>query len=165
MKPKERRDSGEHELFRSRLDHIIKMSHPLVVLAKQIDWCHLETVFGEVYSDKPGHPPLPTRLMAGVAILKHMHNLSDEGLCAAWEENPYFQYFCGEEFFQHELVFDRSSMTRWRGRMGADKLAVLIQESLSVAVKTKAAKALLSLPKGPPTLPSWRLIPQCSPRM
>jgi hypothetical protein len=27
--------------------------------------------FGAVYTDKPGQPPLPTRLMAGLAILKH----------------------------------------------------------------------------------------------
>ena len=42
---------------------------------------------------------------AGLAILKHMHDLSDEVLCdRCWAENPYFQYFCGEEFFQHRLV-------------------------------------------------------------
>ena len=41
--------------------------------------------------------------MAGLAILKHMHDLSDEVLCDRWVENPYFQYFCGEEFFQHRL--------------------------------------------------------------
>jgi transposase, IS5 family len=70
--------------------------------------------FGAVYSDKAGHPPLPTRLMAGLSILKHMHNLSDEDLCARWVENPYYQLFCGEEFFQHKLTFDRSSLTRWR---------------------------------------------------
>jgi transposase, IS5 family len=29
-----------------------------------------------------GRPPLPTRLVAGLFILKHMHNLSDEVLCA-----------------------------------------------------------------------------------
>ena len=69
-----------------------------------------------------------------------MHDLSDEALCARWLENPYFQLFCGEEFFQHKLVFDRSSMTRWRQRMGEEKLAALIQESLSVATKTGAAK-------------------------
>src|SRR5215207_3943189 len=41
-------------------------------------------------------PPLPTRLMAGLAILKHMHDLSDEVLCARWVENPYYQLFsCG----------------------------------------------------------------------
>ena len=69
--------------------------------------------------------------MAGLAILKHMHDLSDEALCERWVENPYFQLFCGEEFFQHKLTFDRSSLTRWRQRMGEEKLVALIQESLS----------------------------------
>jgi IS5 family transposase len=36
--------------------------------------------------------------MAGLAILKHTYDLSDEALCDRWVENPYFQYFCGEEF-------------------------------------------------------------------
>jgi IS5 family transposase len=50
-------------------------------------------------TDVPGRPPLPTRLMAGLAILKHMHDLSDEALCDRWVENPYYQLFCGEAFF------------------------------------------------------------------
>jgi Transposase domain (DUF772) len=41
-----------------------------------------------VYDDDPGRPPLPTRLMAGLAIVKHLHHLSDEALCARWLENP-----------------------------------------------------------------------------
>src|SRR5262249_58659256 len=77
-------------------------------------WHFLEKRFGAVYTDRPDQPPLPTRLMAGLAILKHTYDLSDETLCDRWVENPYFQYFCGEEFFQHALVFDRSSLTRWR---------------------------------------------------
>jgi IS5 family transposase len=72
--------------------------------------------------------------MAGLAILKHTDDLSDEVLCERWVENPYYQLFCGEEFFQHRrLVFDRSSLTRWRNRMGEARLQALIQESLSVA--------------------------------
>ena len=71
--------------------------------------------------------------MAGLLILRHMHSLSDEVLCERWMENPYFQYFCGEHVFQHELQFDRSSLTRWRQRLGAERLAVLLQESLRVA--------------------------------
>ena len=102
-------------------------------LAAAIDWRFLEEHFGAVYADAPGRPPLPTRLMAGLAILKHMHDLSDEVLCERWVENPYFQLFCGEEFFCHQLPFDRSSLTRWRERMGEDKLVALIQESLAVA--------------------------------
>jgi len=37
-------------------------------------------------------------------------------------------------------VFDRSSLTRWRQRMGEEKLQALLQESLSVAAKTEAIK-------------------------
>jgi Transposase domain (DUF772) len=50
-------------------------------------------IFGAVSNDGPGQPPLPTRLMAGLAILKHMHNLSDEALCERWLENPDYQLF------------------------------------------------------------------------
>jgi transposase, IS5 family len=140
MRPRERRDSGERDLFRSRLDQIIDMKHALVTLARTVDWGLLEQAFGEVYTDGPGQPPLPTRLMAGLCILKHTYDLSDEVLCERWVENPYYQFFCGEEFFQHRLVFDRSSLTRWRNRMGEERLQALLQESLSIAVRTKAIK-------------------------
>jgi transposase, IS5 family len=140
MRPNERRASGQRDLFRARLDQIVDMAHPLAKLACAIDWRFLEARFGAVYSDKAGRPPLPTRLMAGLAILKHMHDLSDEALCARWVENPYYQLFCGEEFFQHKTPFDRSSLTRWRKRMDEEKLVALIQESLAVATRAGAAK-------------------------
>jgi transposase, IS5 family len=140
MRPRERRESGEHDLFRSRLDQIIDMDHPLAKLARTIDWGFLEDQFGAVYTDGAGRPPLPTRLMAGLAILKHTYDLSDEVLCESWRENPYHQYFCGEEFFQHRLPFDRTSISRWRARMGEERLAALLQESLAVATRTGAMK-------------------------
>jgi hypothetical protein len=140
MRPREQRETSEQDLFRSRLDQIIDMNHALGKLARAIDWRFLEERFGAVYTDKPGQPPLPTRLMAGLAILKHTYDLSDEALCDRWVESPYFQYFCGEEFFQHALVFDRSSLTRWRQRMGEEKLQALLQESLAVATRTEAMK-------------------------
>jgi IS5 family transposase len=140
MRPRERRDSGQADLLRSRLDQILNLAHPLVKLAGTIDWRFLEERLGEVYDDDPGRPPLPTRLMAGLAILKSMHNLSDEGLCERWVENPYYQLFCGEEFFQHRLPFDRTSLTRWRLRMGEERLMALLQESLAAATRTGAAK-------------------------
>lgn len=149
MRPKERRETGQTDMFRARLDQIINLEHELARLGRTIDWSFLETSFGAVYTDAPGQPPLPTRLMAGLAILKHTHDLSDEDLCARWVENPYFQYFCGEEFFRHDLPFDRSSMTRRaegalparrRQRMGDERLNALVQESLAVAVKTKALR-------------------------
>lgn len=69
-----------------------------------------------------------------------MHNLSDESLCERWLENPYYQLFCGDEFFQHRLPFDRTSLTRWRLRMGEERLMALLQESLAAAARLGAAK-------------------------
>ena len=90
MRPREQ-SRGQEDLFRSRLDQIINMNHELVRLAKTVSWETIEARCGEVYSDGPGMPPLPTRLMGGgLAILKHTFNLSDEELCARWVENPYF---------------------------------------------------------------------------
>jgi len=73
-------------------------------------------------------------------ILKHMHNPSDEVVCERWVENPYFQLFCGEEFLQHRLTFDRSSLTHSRQRMGDEKLVAVIRESPATATRTSAAK-------------------------
>lgn len=140
MKPREAVATGQGDMFRSRLDQIIDMGHEKVAMAGRIDWGFLAKRFGDVYTDGPGMPPLPVRLMAGLTILKYAENLSDEVLCARWLENPYYQYFCGEEFFRHDLPFDRSSMTRWRQRMGEERLATLLRESLAVAVKLGAAK-------------------------
>jgi transposase, IS5 family len=132
------RDDRQKDLLRPALEEIIDMGHPLVRLAAQIDWQFLDGRFGSVCQPGPGQPGLATRLIAGLFILKHMHNLSDEVLCARWVESPYYQYFCGELSFCHKLPFDRSSLTRWRQRLGEEQLAALIQESLSVAHKTGA---------------------------
>src|ERR1700681_4019544 len=140
MRPRERRESGEQDLFRSRLDQVINMDHVLAKLARTIDWGFLEEKFGAVYADGSGRPRLPPRLMAGLAILKHASNLSEGVMCEQWIENPFYQVLLGEEFFQRRLPLDRSSMTHWRNRMGEERLQALLQESLAVATKTGAMK-------------------------
>jgi IS5 family transposase len=132
------RDDRQKDLLKPALEAIIDLGHPLARLAREIDWGFVDRRFAGVCTAGDGHPPLPTRLVAGLFILKHMHDLSDEVLCARWVENPYYQFFCGEESFQHKLPFDRSSLTRWRQRLGAAELVALLQESLSVAHKTGA---------------------------
>ena len=132
------RDDRQKDLLRPALEEIIDLGHPLARLAAQIDWGFLDRRFASVCQAGPGQPGLPTRLVAGLFILKHTHDLSDEALCARWLENPYYQFFCGELSFCHKMPFDRSSLTRWRQRLGEAELVALIQESLSVAHKTGA---------------------------
>jgi len=69
MRPKECREGGQSDLFRARLAEIVDLGHSLARLAATIDWRFLEERFGTVYTDKPGQPPLPTRLMAGLSSL------------------------------------------------------------------------------------------------
>jgi IS5 family transposase len=132
------RDNRHKDLFRPSLEEIIDLGHPLARLSREIDWDFLDERFASVCAAGSGQPPLASRLVAGLLILKHMHDLSDEALCARWIENPYYQYFCGEESFCHALAFDRSSLTRWRQRLGEEHLSALLQESLSVAHKSGA---------------------------
>lgn len=139
MKPRLQVDEGSQDLFRSRLDSIINPRHELVRLATAIDWQRFDDAFAPLFSDV-GNPALPTRLMVGLNILKYMHGLSDPEVWARWIENPYYQHFCGEIYFQHAAPFERSSMTRWRQQLGEDKLAELIKESLTVAMRTGALR-------------------------
>lgn len=135
------RDDRQKDLLRPALEAIIDLGHPLVRPAREIDWAFLDGRLAGVCAPGAGQPGLPTRLVAGLFILKHMHDLSDEVLCARWLENPYYQFFCGELSFCHKLPFDRSSLTHWRQRLGEEELVALLQESLSVAHKTGALAA------------------------
>ncbi len=139
MKPSRKSSSGSDDLFRSRLVNIINLRHELVFLAEWIEWGFFDDAFDALYSEE-GRPGIPTRMMVGLHILKHMFDLSDERVCERWVYDPYFQYFCGEEYFQHALVIDRSSMTNWRERIGAAGLEKVFQESLGVAHRTGALR-------------------------
>jgi IS5 family transposase len=128
------------ELFRSALVNLVDRRHPLVRLAGLIDWQRFATAFGPLYREGVGRPGLPTRLMVGLHLIKHMDGLSDEAACARFLDSPYVQLFCGETHFQHALPLDRSSMTRWRKRIGAEQLEPLLAETLAAAERTGAAE-------------------------
>jgi IS5 family transposase len=138
MRPRQQQKADHDDLFRARLDQIINMKHALVVLADKIDWMWIDEELKDCFSDK-GRPGEPVRFMIGMFLLKHTYALSDEQVWDRWVQDPYFQYFTGEEFFQHALPHERSGMSHWRGRIG-DKLDILLAESLRVAEESGALK-------------------------
>jgi transposase, IS5 family len=131
MRPKKHETTGASDLFRARLDQIINMQHELVQLAGKLDWEWLDGEVAPLYSDT-GRPGIETRFVIGLLLLKHIFALSDEEVCERWVYDPYFQYFTGEEFFQHVFPHERSDLSHWRKRLG-DKLELLLAESLKVA--------------------------------
>jgi len=138
MRPKQQHKARHDDLFRARLDQIINLRHELVVLADKIDWAWLDDELAGCFADT-GRPAEPVRFMIGMFLLKHTYALSDEQVWERWVHDPYFQYFTGEEFFQHALAHERSGMSHWRKRIG-DRLDILLAESLRLAHETGALK-------------------------
>jgi IS5 family transposase len=128
------------ELFRERLENILNRQHELYRLAGLIDWATFEQEFGKYYSTGKGRPGIPIRLLVGLSYLGHTYGLSDEAVVARWVENPYWQYFCGETYFQHQLPIDPSSMTRWRQRIGEKGCEMILAATLDAGLRSGAVK-------------------------
>jgi IS5 family transposase len=135
------------DLYRSRLDQILDQRHELYRLAALIDWHRFDHEFGRFYRPL-GRPAKPTRLMVGLSYLQHTFNLSDEAVVQRWIENPYWQWFCGCEYFQHELPCDPSSLTRWRKRLGPEGLETLLAATIQTGLDSGAVRPSCGRPGG-----------------
>jgi len=129
---KSENEIGQGEMFNRRLESFLNLSYELIQLSRQIDWRYFEQQFGMNFNDR-GRPALPTRWVVALTYLKQAYNLSDEALVLQFLENPYWQYFCGFEYFQHRFPCDSSSLTRWRKRLGEEGCNKLLSETLRVA--------------------------------
>ncbi len=110
-------NQDQTDLFRNRLTSIISLNHELCRLAEEIDW---QWIDGELdgYYAREGRPSVPVRTMVGMLLLKRMYDQSDESVLARWVENPYWQYFTGQTYFQHQPPFDPTDFVYFRKRIG-----------------------------------------------
>lgn len=121
------------------LEHL-NTRHPLIVLARLIDWNAIERVAYETMGPKHRRPPLRPRLIAGLLYLQHTFDLSDEEVVWGWVENPYWQVFTGEIYLQTEPPIDPSSLSRWRKRMGEVGVEELLAQSIEAAKRASVIK-------------------------
>jgi transposase, IS5 family len=141
MRPaKSAQGEEQGELYQTRLSTLLDQSHRLYVLAEALDWEFFEREFGALYVEQRGRPGLPMRLLVGLHYLKHLYDVSDERVVAGFVENPYWQYFCGEEFFVHELPCNPTSLVKWRQRIGPGGMEQLLAETLAAAQRQQALK-------------------------
>lgn len=136
MKPKNN-SSNQFALFQANFKQILNPEHSLYLLANAIDWPDFDAHFANCYSDDMGRPGNAIRLMVGLHYLKHAFDESDESVIDRWVENPYWQYFCGFDYMQHECPIHPTSMVKWRQRVGAEKLEALLAETIRIALKDK----------------------------
>lgn len=115
-------------VFKIALKQYINLNHELCILSKKIDWEKVEEDLSQYYCTDNGRPSIPIRKIVGVILLKRVYNQSDESIVERWMENPYWQYFCGETYFQYEQPFDPTELIKFRqriGESGAEKILSL----------------------------------------
>jgi len=139
MKAKPRQPEQD-DLLRPRLTNMIDMRHELVKLAALIDWEFFEREWAGFFPSDKGRPATPSRLVAGLLYLQHAFRLSDDAVVARWVENPYYQHFTGETFFQHRPPIDPSSLTRWRNRIGEEGVEWLLTKTIEAGKASGAVE-------------------------
>ncbi len=126
-KPKPISQPGFYSTFEEQLSH----SHPLYILANQINWNIFEDAFAKLYSDE-GRPAKPIRLMVSLLMLKHIRNISDESVVEQWAENCYYQYFSGEKVFACGAPCEASELVHFRNRIGEEGIELIFKESIRI---------------------------------
>jgi IS5 family transposase len=140
MKPKSQETSGQSDLFNTPLADLLNPKHELYRLANLINWQTLDEAFGQYFTEANSAPALPTRLVAGLHYLKHAFAVSDEDVVARWVENPYWQYFCGVEFFEHNMPCHPTSLTKWRNRLGEEGCEWMLLVTIEAGVESQTVK-------------------------
>jgi IS5 family transposase len=154
------------DFFRSRLDQMIDLRHPLAVLATRLPWGSIEASLAPklAHQAKPakrvagtdlvgafdgefgggvspaGRPRLPIRLMVSLLYLKNSFNLSDEELVERWAENVQWQFFSGMDYYEPRLPCDATQIGRFRRLIGEDGIEQLLKATIDCAVDIKAVK-------------------------
>lgn len=120
-----------------KLVELLNHSHNLYRLANIINWNYLEQTVGKTYAEGPGRPETSVRLIVGLHYLKYLENKSDEEIVKGFIQNPYWQYFCGCEYFEHTLPIHPTTLVKWRKKIGLQKLEKLLEETINIAKRER----------------------------
>lgn len=125
-------------IFETPIVNFINMDHPVILLSREINWKGMEDELESYFSDR-GRPSIPIRKIAGLLILKRVFNESDESVVDRWIENPYWQYFTGETYFQNGAPLDPSNFVHFRQRIGSEGFEIILKHSIQINDPDKQA--------------------------
>jgi IS5 family transposase len=153
------------DFFRSRIDSLIDLRHPLAVLSSRMPWQEIQARVAQLFSRKggsgvampdldlfgeqvqraavpsnAGRPRVPLRTMIALLYLKHAFNESDEGVVQRWGETPTWQFFSGQAYFEHQRPCDATTLIKFRQLLGEEGVEELLAQTINVAVALKLIK-------------------------
>ena len=148
------------DFFRSRIDHMIDLRHPLAVQASRMPWQQIEASVAHLFSRKArsgqaampdldlfgeapapvartsnaGRPRVPLRVMISLLYLKHAFNESDEAVVARWADTPRWQFFSGCAYYEDRQPCDATTVVKFRQLLGEEGGEELLSQTINVAV-------------------------------
>ena len=129
--------SGQKSLFGTALGSILDPNNRWVKLSNKMPWTKIEGELSVYFCKDNGRPCLPIRRMVGLLLIKQLKNLSDEAVVEEWQEQHYWQYFCGEIEVQHKPPCVANELSAFRKRIGKDGAEFIF----SVSVDMHGSKA------------------------
>ena len=153
------------DYFRSRIDHMIDLRHPLAMLASRMPWQEIEARVAQVFSRKgraavampdldlfgeqvqrpavasnAGRPGVTLRIMIALLYLKHAFNESGEGVVARWADTPRWQFFLGCAYYEDRQPCNATTLVKFRQLLGEEGMEELLAQTINMALQLKPIK-------------------------
>jgi transposase, IS5 family len=128
-------------LFYDKLSKELSPKHKLYKLKELISWSDLEEqVIKLVNVEQLGRERKSIRVMLGLSMLQAMYNFSDCLSSETFEENVYWQYFCGYEYIDTKISISESAIRRFRQELGEEGYNLILRELTKVGLRVGAYK-------------------------
>ena len=104
-------------------------------LAKIVPWEEMDEIYRKYFDPKKQTVIKSCRLIMGLLLGQMLQELDDRGIVEYFHENPYFQYFCGQDTFVAKLdksIIHPSLLSKRRSRLGKGYMQKFEHEVLNV---------------------------------
>ena len=111
-----------------------------IKLSKLVPWENLNLIYRRYFAEEKMKQVKDCRLMLGLMLGQILMKLSDRDVLDYFHENPYFQYFCGNEVFVVKLeksIIHYSLLSKRRKKLGKDFFEKFQEEVIKVLIESK----------------------------
>lgn len=128
-------------IFMFPLSQELDKKHKLYQLKGLINWDELERLVTEQLKvNHLGRDKRSPRVMIGLMMLQAMYNSSDAACAEYFQENVYWQYFCGYEYVDTKPDMSETAVRRFRHELGEVGWELILAELSRVALESGLCK-------------------------
>lgn len=141
MYRKREKANNQRETFELPFEGKLCEENRWIIMSKLIPWSEFEEEYAQNFSSEMGAPAKPFRMALGALIIKDKLGISDREVVEQIKENPYLQYFIGQECYSNEAPFEASMMVHFRQRIEINLIEKVNKKMIKEAREEKEESA------------------------